>query len=388
MNPRSALRFAKPFLRAGIPAALIFAAARPGAPRGQREAAAAALLSLWTFIYGRYRIAGQERTRQEREDLRNVSWDAFWRHYNERVPTIEEEFELWGAYHQHRHEMRYDLVAAEVRRFLPAGGRVLDVGCGSALVADRIRDIAATYCGFDFGGHHIEYAAKKYADIKERKLRASFARGDAQKMPFSDRSVDVVVFSEVIEHLLQPELAVWEISRVLKPGGVFIMTTNNASEVPLRSPLSHLFAWLEKAFGADHPRLISSRPWVWPEPVDRALLPEDSPDVYVPHTHHIQAETRRMFAAAGLETFRWSTFEFPPPQSLTAQWLDKRGAAGRRFVDGIEWLARHTPLVRRLGCHLFMLARRTDDTPNPTPPPGIWPGPFSVEGRPGTASFL
>jgi SAM-dependent methyltransferase len=254
---------------------------------------------------------------------------------------------------------------------------VLDVGCGSALVADRVRDLDATYVGFDFGGHHIEYAAKKYADVTDRNLRTQFCRGDGEKMPFGDGIADVVVFSEVIEHLIRPELAVWEISRVLKPGGVLIMTTNNASEVPLRSPLTHLFAWFEKALGAERPELISLRPWVWPWPVDRDLLPEGSPDVYVPHTHHIMAETRAMFAAAGLDTFRWSTFEFPPPQAATAMWLDKRGPAGRKAVDVIEWVAQRTPGVRRLGCHVFMRARKTTDPVAPTPPPGVWPGPFS-----------
>ena len=368
---------AKSAVRNGVPAALIGAAVRPGATRLQRGAALGALVAFWTAVYARYRETGKAQTHRERELLKNVSWEAFWRHYNERVPTIEEEFELWGAYHQHRHEMRYDLVAAEVRRHAPSGGTILDVGCGSALVADRTRDLDATYIGFDFGGHHIEYAAKKYSDIHDRRLRTAFARGDAQKMPFADGSVDVVVLSEVIEHLLQPELAVWEISRVLRPGGVFVMTTNNASEVPLRSPLSHLLAWLEKAAGADRPELISLRPWVWPWKVDPDLLPEGSPDVYLPHTHHIQAETRRMFAAAGLETFRWSTFEFPPPQAELAQWLDRRGPLGRRIVDGIERVAQSTPVVRRLGCHLFMLARKTGDPISSVPPPGIWPGPFS-----------
>jgi SAM-dependent methyltransferase len=368
---------AKSAVRNGVPLALIGAALRPGASRLQRAGALGALLGFWSVIYARYRKGGVATTHHERELLKGVSWEAFWRHYNERVPTIEEEFEMWGAYHQHRHEMRYDLVADEVRKYLPPGGRVLDVGCGSALVADRIRDVDATYVGFDFGGHHIEYAAKKYADITDRKLATVFARGDAQKMPFTDASADVVVFSEVIEHLLQPELAVWEIARVLKPGGVLVMTTNNASEVPLRSPLSNPLAWLEKAFGADHPKLISLRPWVWPWPVDRELLPEGSPDVYLPHTHHIMGETRAMFGAAGLDTFEWSTFEFPPPQAASAQWLDKRGAAGRKAVDAIEWVAQRTPLVWRLGCHVFMRARKVSDPVSSTPPPGVWPGPFS-----------
>jgi len=155
------------------------------------------------------------------------------------------------------------------------------------------------------------------------------------------------------------------------------MTTNNASEVPLRSPLSHLFAWLEKAVGAEYSELISLRPWVWPEPVDPALLPEGSPPVYLPHTHHIQAETRRLFAAAGLHTVEWSTFEFPPPQSRTAQALEARGEPGRKVVDVIEAVARRVPLVNRLGCHLLMIARKEGRADAAEPPPGVWPGPFS-----------
>jgi SAM-dependent methyltransferase len=197
-------------------------------------------------------------------------------------------------------------------------------------------------------------------------------------MPLRDASVDTVVFSEVIEHLMRPELAVWEIARVLRPGGVLLMTTNNASEVPLRSPLSHLFAWIEKAIGADHPVLISRRPWVWPAPVDPELLPEGSPPVYLPHTHHIQAETRALFAAAGLNTFKWTTFEFPPPQAATTAWLEQRGDAGKRVVDAIEAMATRVPGVRRLGCHLFMRARKEGAPVAPSPPPGVWPGPFSA----------
>ena len=364
--------------RSGVPAMLMVAAARRRAPRWQRAGATAALLAVWSAVYARYRRDGLAQTAREWEQLRTAYDEAFSLHYNERVPTIEEEFDLWGEYHRHRHEMRYDLVAAEARRLLPAGGVLLDIGSGSALMADRLLDADATYLGLDYGGHHVAYAAKKLAGAGGR-LRWAVMRGDGEALPIAPGTVDVVVFSEVIEHLLRPERAVWELARVLRPGGHLVLTTNNASELPLRSPLSHALAWAEKMVAADHPGLMSLRPWVWPDPVDRVLLglPEGAPDVYVPHTHHIAAESRALFAAAGLETRRWSTFEFPPPQSATAAFLDQRGEAGRRAVDLLEAVCRAVPGVRRLGCHLFVVARKTGAPVTPRPPRGVWPGPFS-----------
>jgi len=376
IRPPAAL---KRVVRPLFPAVLLAGAVWPGVRLRRRAGALAGLLGLWSVVYARYRREGKTQTELEWNQLRTAHEVAFALHYNLRVPTIEEEFDLWGDYHRHRHEMRYDLVAAEARRHLRPGAVILDVGCGSVLVADRLADVPAFYIGLDYGGHHIKYAASKLASSSSP-LRHALLRGDGETLPLADASVDVVVFSEVIEHLMRPERAVWELARVLRPGGMVVLTTNNASEVPLRSPLSHLFAWLEKMAAADRPGLMSLRPWVWPEPVDRSLLglPDEAPDVYLPHTHHIPAETQELFDAAGLSPVSWSTFEFPPPQSATAAWLERHGPAGRRAVDRIEALCRATPGLRRMGTHLFMVFRRSGDPLPPGPPPGIWSGPFSA----------
>ncbi len=362
-----------------VPAALLAVTAWPSSSSARRSGAFAALLALWTYVYARYRSTARAVTAHERELLRTANWETYSRHYNEQVPTIEEEFDIWGEYHQHRHEMRYDKLAAATDRALPDDGYVLDVGCGSALVADRISARRATYVGVDYGGHHITYAQTKHA-AESKALRTEFGRCDAEALPFADATFDVVILSEVIEHLMRPERAVWEIARVLKPGGVFVMTTNNASEMPLWSPLTHLFAWLEKAIGAYHPTLISRRPWVWPHKMDRSILPPGAPDVWLPHTHHIYAETRAMFAAAGLDAFAFSTFEFPPPQAKLSAWLDARGDAGKRAVDALEAVCERLPLVNRLGCHMFVLARKNRMAVAARPPAGLWPGPFSEAG--------
>ncbi len=388
-------------MRNGLPAFLIAVIARKRTPAAHKAAAALALCGFWGAVWARYRRSGHAQTAHERQLMATASFESYRRHYNERVPTIEEELEIWGAYHRHRHEMRYDLVAKEVLGHLLPGGTVADIGCGSAALADRLQHLDAHYIGIEYGWHQVSFAAKKHdcatsrgplstslvdteaemsrSPSKVGRLRTSFVQAGAETLPIRDGSVDVVVMSEVIEHLLRPELAVWEIARVLKPGGVFVMTTNNASEVPLRSPLSHLLPWAEKALGATHPRLISLRPWVWPEPVEQVSIDGTLTEIYVPHTHHIQAETTSLFAAAGLSRIRWSTFEFPPPQSATAKALEARGELGRQAVDMIEAVARRLPMIKRMGCHLMMTARKTGPAVAAQPPQGIWPGPFSCE---------
>ena len=362
--------------RLALPPVLLAATVRPRIGRAQRAMTGMALLASWVASYRRYRERGIAQTARERELLRTATLETFSRHYNECVPTLEEELDIWGEYHAHRHEMRYDLVAEMARRHVPRHGAVLDVGCGAALVADKLGDLPLDYVGLDYGGHHIEFAAEKLRTGPSLTIRRRFVRGDGEHLPFKDRLFDVVVMSEVIEHLLRPELAVWEIARVLKPGGFLVMTTNNASEMPLRSPIGDPLSWLEKAIGFYRDEIISHRPWVWPWPVAREILPEGAPDIYLPHTWHKQAETSRMFAAAGLETIHASTFEFPPPQSKTARWLNEQGDTGKRIVDVVEAVCTRIPLVNRLGCHVFMVARRTPGG-LPEPPPGIWPGPFS-----------
>jgi SAM-dependent methyltransferase len=362
-------------VKQAIPVALLGQVVRPRSSSRRRVVAGVGLLGFWSLVYARYRRDGVRRTWHEFDLLQNTDEAVYKRHYDEQVVTVEEEYERWGPYDEHRHEMRYDVVAAAVREHLPPRGRILDLGCGGGTVAERLFSVDADYVGLEYGERNARHVMKKFADL-EGALSTRFLRADAERLPFANGSFDVVVMSEVIEHLLRPDRATWEISRVLRAGGVLILTTNNASEMPCRSPLTHPLAYVEKALGATSPKLISYRPWVWPYPMDRELLAPGASDVYLPHTHHIFEETRQMFAAAGLDTKRWCTFEFPPPQSATAHGLARLGPLGRRAVDIVERIAARTPLVNRLGCHLMIEAIKVGDPISPRPLPGVWPGPL------------
>ncbi|MEJ7582539.1 MAG: class I SAM-dependent methyltransferase [Acidimicrobiales bacterium] len=294
----------------------------------------------------------------------------FRRHYDERVPTIERS-SSWGCLHRIARE-RYDLVADAVA--IPPRADGFSTSVPAVSLSATGSPISTPSTSLEFGVGNLRPAAAMFAG-RHDPLAGRFVGGDGERLPLRDGSVDVLVMSEVIEHLLHPDSSVWEVARVLRHGGTFVMTTNNASEMPCSSPLKNPLAWLEKALGATRPSLISLRPWAWPYPVDTDLVAPGSGDVHLPHTHHIFAETRDLFSAAGLDTFAWSTFEFPPPQSLTDRWLEQRGEPGRLAVDAIEGTCRRIPFINRMGCHLFMQARKVRQPMTPQPPAGLWPGP-------------
>jgi ubiquinone/menaquinone biosynthesis C-methylase UbiE len=67
--------------------------------------------------------------------------------------------------------------------------------------------------------------ALSYAEKRHRSSRLKFIVGDAQKMDFPDRSFEVVVSLETIEHLSHPKKFLEEAARVLKPQGVLVLST-------------------------------------------------------------------------------------------------------------------------------------------------------------------
>jgi len=103
------------------------------------------------------------------------------------------------------------------------GKATLDIGCGSGygssyLVGKGAKEVI----GGDISGEAIEYAQAHY-----KKDGLHFLRLDAQRLPFSDNSFDVVVSFEVIEHVARYKDFVSECRRVLKDNGVFICSTPN-----------------------------------------------------------------------------------------------------------------------------------------------------------------
>jgi ubiquinone/menaquinone biosynthesis C-methylase UbiE len=106
----------------------------------------------------------------------------------------------------------------------PTPFRVLDVGCGTgsllALLAEDER--AELLVGVDYANEMVRRAADKFADSDyAEKLRA--LRGDAERLPLSSDSFDVVTCCNSFHHYPHQTEAVREFRRVLRPGGLLVL---------------------------------------------------------------------------------------------------------------------------------------------------------------------
>jgi len=105
-------------------------------------------------------------------------------------------------------------------RLIHLKGEVLDVGCGEMPFRSFLpKDVR--YLGLDVP-EAVSFGMREHADI---------VVFDGVKIPFPDRSWDVILCTEVLEHTPEPETLVAEMLRVLRPGGTLLMTVPFSTRV-------------------------------------------------------------------------------------------------------------------------------------------------------------
>lgn len=114
--------------------------------------------------------------------------------------------------------------AARLVRFagVRAGQRVLDVACGTGVVAVTAARLGARVTGLDFTPELLERARE---NARIAAVQVDWHEGDVEKLPFGDREFDVVLSQYGHMFAPRPDVAVAEMLRVLRPGGTIAFST-------------------------------------------------------------------------------------------------------------------------------------------------------------------
>jgi len=125
--------------------------------------------------------------------------------------------------------------------------RILDAGCGHGFYLRLLADLGCQRSvGVECRAAWLEQGRAELADSGPQ-----LVRGDVCRLPCADGSFDKAILSEVIEHVADDHAALTETRRVLRPGGVAVITVPHANYPLLWDPINK---FLERVFGTHLPR--------------------------------------------------------------------------------------------------------------------------------------
>jgi SAM-dependent methyltransferase len=170
-------------------------------------------------------------------------------------------------------------------RHLSRNKKVVDVASGEGYGAALLAQVASSVVGIEIAAEAVRHATASY-----RRPNLHFAQGDARSMPVANRSADLVVSFETIEHFVEHEAFLAEIRRVLRPDGTLVISTPDQENYsPTDTPANpfHMRELAKEEFSANlekffkHVHLLRQRPLI-----GSVLLPSS------PYSEHISFERR------------------------------------------------------------------------------------------------
>ena len=113
-----------------------------------------------------------------------------------------------------------------IKEWLPRdAGRVLEVGCSWGYLLGMLEHGSVERYGLDINVSDLKQAVHRF------EKRARYVCAAAESLPFPNGFFDAVIMSEVLEHTINEGQSLFEVARVLRPGGTVVLT------VPHRGPM-------------------------------------------------------------------------------------------------------------------------------------------------------
>lgn len=113
-----------------------------------------------------------------------------------------------------------------------SGKKVLDVGCGLAYGTVLMAEFASKITGIDYDQQTIDENINRYKSVSTLEFKQTVL----PPLPFDDQSFDVVTAFQFIEHIKPRKEFIKDCIRVLKPGGILLVTTPNSKKSLARNP--------------------------------------------------------------------------------------------------------------------------------------------------------
>jgi ubiquinone/menaquinone biosynthesis C-methylase UbiE len=225
---------------------------------------------------------------------------------------------------------------------LPAGSRILEVGCGAGFTT-----IALAQRGFfveaqDVASNMVEQTSV-HAEQAGVAARVKASVGKVHRLAFPDGAFPLVLAIGVIPWVDAPDVAIRELARVVEPGGYLLFTVDNRWRLhyllnPSRTPFFEPVRWAI--------RNLSTAAGLGP----RGSL----------NRQHSIRQTNAFLRAAGLEKVRTKTLGFGPFRFFHFRlFSDSRGIKLHETLQG--WADRGVPVIRSMGGQYLVLAQKARD---------------------------
>ena len=135
-------------------------------------------------------------------------------HFNNQAKEYDENTSL-------TYSMGGKISCADIENYLKDNkyNKLLDIGCGTGWLLDNLsKQRDAEYHGIDLAENMLEVAKGKNIP------NATFCLGNAQELPYEDETFDIVTCSQSFHHYPDSKKAIQEAYRVLKKGGMYILS--------------------------------------------------------------------------------------------------------------------------------------------------------------------
>lgn len=147
-----------------------------------------------------------------------------YEYYNSQEDDTHRMYE-GGGFREYKQIRRLSIIRDYIAQWNLSGSYILDIGCGDGHAASLLLK------GGDFAYIGFDYSQQKLKSINMKQQSSAVMVGDAENIPVTDKSIDYILCLETLEHLVQPDVSVKEISRVLREKGICIIS------IPINSSL-------------------------------------------------------------------------------------------------------------------------------------------------------